>query len=79
MLEFSVEMIQGTRKSNLKEIISVPGRENENSMFYMFILSFKNIITNDDNDSEIVYNVRLDLLNFIVAFLEEKKNAEKIN
>ena len=78
MLEFSVEMIQGTRKSNLKEIISVPGRENENSMFYMFILSFKNIITNDDNDSEIVYNVRLDLLNFIVAFLEEKKTPKKL-
>ena len=51
MLEFSIEMIQGTKKSNLKEIISVPGRENENSMFYMFILGFKNIITNDDNDS----------------------------
>ena len=78
MLEFSIEMIQGTRKSNLKEIISVPGRENENSMFYMFILGFKNIITNDDNDSEIVYNVRLDLLNFIVAFLEEKKTPKKL-
>ena len=78
MLEFSIEMIQGTKKSNLKEIISVPGRENENSMFYMFILGFKNIITNDDNDSEIVYNVRLDLLNFIVAFLEEKKTPKKL-
>ena len=78
MLEFSVEMIQGTRKSNLKEIISIPGRQNENSMFYMFILGFKNIIMNDDNDSEIVYNVRLDLLNFIVAFLEEKNTPKKL-
>ena len=78
MLEFSVELIQGTKKSNLKEIISIPGRENENSMFYKFILGFKNIITNDDNDSEIVYNVRLDLLNFIVAFLEEKQTPKKM-
>ena len=78
MIEFSIEMIQGTKKSNLNEIISAPGRENENSMFYIFMLGFKNIITNDDNDSEIVYNVRLDLLNFIVAFLEEKKTPEKL-
>ena len=78
MIEFSIEMIQGTKKSNLNEIISVVGRENENSMFYTFMLGFKNIITNDDNDSEIVYNVRLDLLNFIVAFLEERKTPEKL-
>ena len=78
MIEFSIEMIQGTKKSNLNEIISAPARENENSMFYIFMLEFKNIITNDDNDSEIVYNVRLDLLNFIVAFLEEKKTPEKL-
>ena len=78
MIEFSIEMIQGTKKSNLNEIISVQGRENENSMFYTFMLGFKNIITNDDNDSEIVYNVRLDLLNFIVAFLEERKTPEKL-
>ena len=78
MIEFSIEMIQGTKKSNLNEIISVAGRENENSMFYTFMLGFKNIITNDDNDSEIVYNVRLDLLNFIVAFLEERKTPEKL-
>ena len=78
MIEFSIEMIQGTKKSNLNEIISVIGRENENSMFYTFMLGFKNIITNDDNDSEIVYNVRLDLLNFIVAFLEERKTPEKL-
>ncbi len=78
MIEFSIEMIQGTTKSNLNEIISVQGRENENSMFYTFMLGFKNIITNDDNDSEIVYNVRLDLLNFILAFLEERKTPEKL-
>ena len=28
--------------------------------------------------SEIVYNVRLDLLNFIVAFLEEKNTPKKL-
>ena len=78
MIEFSIEMIQGTTKSNLERIISVPGKENENSLFYKFLLNVKDIITNDDNDSEIVYNVRLDLINFIVAFLEEKKTPEKL-
>ncbi len=78
MIEFAIEMIQGTTKSNLRQIISVPGREDENSFFYKFLKSVKNIITNDDNDSEILYNVRLDLINFIVAFLEEKKTPEKL-
>ena len=78
MIEFSIEMIQGTTKSNLERIISVKGKENENSLFYKFMENVQNIIMNDNNDSEIVYNVRLDLINFIVAFLEEKKTPEKL-
>ena len=78
MVEFAIEMIQGTSKSNLTQIMSNQGRENENSYFYKFMKDVKSIITNDNNDSEIVYNVRLDLINFIVAFLEEKKTPEKL-
>ena len=78
MIEFAIELIQGTTKENLLRIVNVEGRENEKSYFYKFLESVKGIVTNNSNDSEIIYNVRLDIMNFIAAFVEEKKTPEKI-
>ena len=76
MIEFSIEMIQGTSKSNLSRIINQ--RDIEKTYFYKFLSIVKAIVTNNNNNSEIIYNVRLDIVNFIVAFLEEKNSPFKL-
>ena len=76
MIEFSIEMIQGTSRANLNRIIK--SKEIEKTYFYKFLCIVKAIVTNNNNNSEIVYNVRLDIINFIVAFLEEKNSPQKL-
>ncbi|MGL4951663.1 MAG: ion transporter, partial [Mycoplasma sp.] len=78
MIEFAIEMIQGTPTENLNCIWTTPDRLNEKSFFYKFLINAKDIISNNGNDSEIVYNVRLDWINFIAAFVEEKSTPDKI-
>ena len=78
IIEFAIELIQGTSKENLLTIIHNKDRENENSFFYKFLQSVKGIVINNSNNSEIIYNVRVDIMNFISAFVEEKKTPEKI-
>ena len=78
MIEFSIEMIQGTSASNIEKIIDGEGHKNENSYFYQFLIQSRPILFNNNNDSEIVYDIRISLLNFLQAFIEEKSTPKKI-
>ena len=77
MIEFSIEMIQGTSKENLERIFN-KCKDEYKAPFYQFLSTIKNVVTNNNNNSEILYTVRLDLINFIVAFLEEKNSPKKL-
>ena len=78
MIEFAIEMIQGTSESNIEKIIDIEGHKNENSFFYQFLIQARPVLFNNNNDSEIVYDVRINLLNFLQGFLEEKSTQKKI-
>ena len=78
MIEFTIEMIQGTSYQNIEKIIDVEGHKNENSFFYQFLIQARPVLFNNNNDSEIVYDVRISLLNFLQAFIEEKSTQKKI-
>ena len=72
IMEFSIEMIQGTSKENLLLILNNANKRDEKSYFIRFLLSAKNILKNNLNNSETIYKVRLDIMNFITAFIEER-------
>ena len=78
MIEFAIEMIQGTSYQNTERIIDLDGHKNENSYFYQFLIQSRPVLFNNNNDSEIVYDVRISLLNFLQAFIEEKSTQKKI-
>ncbi|MCQ2816904.1 MAG: ion transporter [archaeon] len=78
MIEFAIEMIQGTTKSNLDEILLKDERELENSLFYIFLKDVKEIVINTFNDSELLNKIKLDLMSFIMAFVEERNTSEKL-
>ena len=78
MIEFAIEMIQGTSYQNIERIIEIEGHKNENSYFYQFLVQARPVLFNNNNDSEIVYDVRISLLNFLQAFIEEKSTHKKI-
>ena len=79
MIEFSIEMIQGTSRENTNLIIPNEGeKKDENSLFYKFLLQAKGVLKNNANDSETLYNVRNDIISFIQAFIEEKSTPEKV-
>ena len=78
MIELSIEMIQGTSNHNTELIIDSEGHKNENSYFYQFLTQAKPVLCNNHNDSEIVYDVRINILNFLQGFIEEKSTPRKI-
>jgi hypothetical protein len=78
LMEFSIEMIQGTSKENLQKIIDSFERKDEKSYFYRLLISGKMVLKNNANDNETVYKVRYDLINFIAAFIEERNTPQKI-
>ena len=78
MIEFAIEMIQGTSFQNIEKIIEIEGHKNENSYFYQFLIQARPVLYNNNNDSEIVYDIRISLLNFLQAFIEEKSTQKKI-
>jgi hypothetical protein len=71
-------MIQGTSSENITSIIDSQYNKNENSFFYKFLVEAHSILFNNNNDSEIIYNIRINIVNFIQAFIEEKNAPEKI-
>ena len=78
MIEFAIEMIQGTSNQNTDLIIESEGHKNENSYFYQFLTQARPVLCNNHNDSEIVYDVRINILNFLQGFIEEKSTPRKI-
>ena len=78
IIEFAIEMIQGTSSENITSIIDSQYNKNENSFFYKFLVEAHSILFNNNNDSEIIYNIRINIVNFIQAFIEEKNAPEKI-
>ena len=78
MIELSIEMIQGTSIQNTELIIDNEGHKNENSYFYQFLTQARPVLCNNHNDSEIVYDVRINILSFLQGFIEEKSTPRKI-
>ena len=77
IIEFLIEMIQGTESDNFF-ILLMKTRGEETKVFQLFLTSIKGLLLQDENDSQILYNVRTDLVNFLMAFLEEKETPEKV-
>ena len=77
IIELLIEMIQGTDKSNLETLIEK--KEGFDSPILKLSLKyFMKILFNDKNNSPIFYEIRNDLLNFIMSFIEEKNCPEKL-
>lgn len=79
IIELLIEMVQGTEASNLEGLLKAfKEREEDNFPFLVFLQSVKNLLLRDKNDSKVVYKVRKDIIDFIVAFLEEKSTPKKL-
>ena len=78
IMEFSIEMVQGTSRENLLYIINNFERKDEKSYFFRFLFSSKSILLNNNNDNITLYKVRLDIMNFITAFIEERNTPVTI-
>ena len=94
IIELLVEMIQGTNKENLDELVFknmnyIENDDNNNSnditnedhlvrVLQSFLNNIKLILFRDIPYSKIIYNVRNQLVKFLVAFLEEKACPLKI-
>lgn len=80
IVELLIEMVQGTEEKNLINIIKNEKEksENENIGLLAFLSSVKNVLLRDKNDSLTVYKVRNDIINFVVAFLEESSTPDRL-
>jgi hypothetical protein len=79
IIELLIEMIQGTEKENLEQILqNIKEREENSPGFFQFLIAVKNILYRDKNDSAVLYKVRKHIIDFIVAFLEEKSTPDKL-
>ena len=77
VMEFSIEMIQGTSKDNLLNIIDSVD-DKENTHFFKFLYYAKKVLQNNYNDNQTLYKARLDIANFITAFVEERNTPIEI-
>lgn len=77
IIELLIEMVQGTKSDNLENIVK-HSREEDLNPFNSFLISVKTLLLRDKNDSGVVYKVRKDITEFIVAFLEEKATPKKV-
>lgn len=76
IIELLIEMIQGTDEVNLGNIkLETRG---ENNQFYNFLNISKNILYHEDHNSSIVNNSRKNIIEFLIAFLEEKSTPKKL-
>jgi len=76
IIELLIEMIQGTSRENLERIkLETRG---ENNFFYNFLNVSKNILYHEDHNSSIVNKSRKNIIEFLIAFLEEKSTPIKL-
>lgn len=80
IVELLIEMIQGTEKSNLQSILgdSLTESEEEAAHFINFLNSVKPVLLNDNNNSIVLLKIRKDVVDFMMAFLEEKSTPIKL-
>jgi hypothetical protein len=80
IVELLIEMIQGTEKSNLQSILggSLTESEEEAAHFIQFLNSVKPLLLNDNNNSIVLLKIRKDVVDFMMAFLEEKSTPIKL-
>ena len=82
IVELLIEMTQGSEKKNLEYVASCNLTENLNSnnrnfLSYCFI-ELKTLLYNNNNDSVILYKVRIAIIDFVLSFLEEPNTPIKI-
>jgi len=75
--ELMIEMVQGTKSRHLKSLLLLDDGE-QNFRFYMYIKGIHNMVIHDDCDNETIYSVRKDLMDFLMAFIEEKNTPYNI-
>ena len=68
ILEFLIETIQGTKTENLDTVFRVDN--NGKNLFGTFLNDIQRLI-HQDTDEELSYQVRKDMVDFLVTFLEE--------
>ena len=68
ILEFLIETIQGTKTENLDTVFKMDN--NGKNLFGTFLNDIQRLI-HQENDEELSYQVRKDMVDFLVTFLEE--------
>ena len=69
ILEFLIETIQGTTRENLNKIFS--GEKKNKRFFERFLVDVNPLLIDDSSNSPLNYIIRKDMMDFIMAFLEE--------
>ena len=68
ILEFLIETIQGTKTENLETVFKKD--VNDKNLFGTFLNEIHGLI-HEDNEEELSYQVRKDMMDFLMTFLEE--------
>jgi hypothetical protein len=78
IIELLIEMVQGTDAVNLESLVKTNKEDDEQIGFHYFLNYVKVILLRDKQDSSVLYRVRKNIIDFIVAFLEEKSTPKKL-
>ena len=70
ILEFLIETIQGTSKENLNKIF-ISGEKKNKRFFERFLVDVNPMLIDDSSNAILNYIIRKDMMDFIMAFLEE--------
>ena len=70
ILEFLIETIQGTKSENLETVFVKDS--NGKNLFGTFLLDINRLMI-EENDDELSYQVRKDMMDFLMAFIEESE------
>ena len=73
ILEFLIETIQGTKKENLETVFKKDA--NDKNLFGTFLNEIHGLI-HEDNEEELSYQVRKDMMDFLMTFLEESSTPQ---
>ena len=69
ILEFLIETIQGTTRENLNKIFV--GEKKSKRFFERFLVDINPMLIDDSSNAPLNYIIRKDMIDFIMAFLEE--------
>lgn len=80
LIELIIEIIQGTTLNNLSSILDEGENENNKdylSSFSYFLIISKSILFSN-HISDMIFRIKIDIFNLIMAFLEEKSTPDKL-